>query len=106
MSLVFFEPLVPDDASTTPAPAGLPSPESTRFGHTVGRATPSAATVKAYVPGFQGARCFIEWEYLLAWMPTDKKKPNRTPVRFHGFSAISWDCRSLSGLSMYRVPPR
>jgi hypothetical protein len=25
----------------------------------------------------------------LAWMPTDKKKPNRTPVQFHGFSAIS-----------------
>jgi hypothetical protein len=28
-------------------------------------------------------------EFRLAWMPTDKKKPNRTPVQFHGFSAIS-----------------
>ena len=26
--------------------------------------------------------------YLLAWMPTDQKKPNRTAVRFHGFSAM------------------
>ena len=43
---------------------------------------------------------------LLAWMPTDKKKPNRTLVRFHDFSAMSWDYRRLSGLSMYRFPPR
>jgi hypothetical protein len=36
----------------------------------------------------------------VAWMPTDKKKPNRTTVQFHGLSAMACDCRRLSGLSM------
>jgi len=43
---------------------------------------------------------------LLAWMPTKKKKPNRTAAASPGFRVNSRIRRSYSGLSMHRFPPR